>query len=115
MEGLYNLKGAERCKDGTILQVEVSSKSLTSGDTTLLIGITRDMTESIRLENERQQLENQLQHSQKMEAIGQLAGGVAHDFNNKLMVIMGAASLAKMEINNRSKVLKYLQERSGNH
>jgi|GEM_PF-1742146 len=110
MEGLYNLKGAERCKDGTILQVEVSSKSLTSGDTTLLIGITRDMTESIRLENERQQLENQLQHSQKMEAIGQLAGGVAHDFNNKLMVIMGAASLAKMEINNRSKVLKYLQE-----
>jgi PAS domain S-box-containing protein len=56
-----------------------------------MAGATSDVTE-------RWQMEEQLRHSQKLEAVGQLAGGVAHDFNNILTVIAGYASILKMDL-----------------
>lgn len=74
------------------------------------MGIVVDITNQRQTELDKSKLERQLHQSQKMEAIGQLAGGVAHDFNNKLMAILGNAELAKMDIHDSNKVLSYLDE-----
>ncbi|MCM0082467.1 PAS domain S-box protein [Geomonas sp. Red32] len=93
--GFARLIAGERRKDGTVLPVEVTSSGFEFCGRQLLIGITRDITDQVAAEETRTHLEQQLRQSQKMEAIGTLAGGVAHDFNNILTAITGYAELAK--------------------
>ena len=62
-------------------------------------GADKDITERKRAEENRVKLEAQLQQSQKMESVGRLAGGVAHDFNNMLGVILGHAEMAMEKLN----------------
>jgi PAS domain S-box-containing protein len=70
-----------RKKSGEIIQVEITKHTFTLGDRACRLVVGRDVTERLRLEE-------QLRQSQKMEAVGRLAGGVAHDFNNVLSVIL---------------------------
>lgn len=63
-----------------------------------LVGVIRDITERKEAEEERNKLTTQLHQSQKMESIGNLAGGIAHEFNNMLAIIMGNNELIMEEL-----------------
>ncbi|MBU4472350.1 MAG: PAS domain S-box protein [Desulfobacteraceae bacterium] len=64
-----------------------------------IIGVGRDISERKHAEEERAKLQAQLNQAQKMESVGRLAGGVAHDFNNMLGVTLGYAELALEKVN----------------
>ncbi len=99
-------------KDGTIFPAEITFFFLKDEDeeTTGFIGLIRDTTERIRAEKTQKNLESQLFQAQKMESIARLAGGVAHDFNNMLSVIVGYSELALKMIDPVDKLYKNLHE-----
>jgi PAS domain S-box-containing protein len=81
-----------------------------SGALTGFASTARDITESKHTQEEKDKLEAQLQQAQKMESVGRLAGGVAHDFNNMLGVILGHAELGLMHLDPTHPVCANLKE-----
>ncbi len=80
------------------------------GKVSTLMGTIQDVTERKRAEEERDQLERQLLHAQKMDSLGILAGGVAHDFNNILVSIVGNADLALLRIAKESPAVENIRK-----
>ena len=103
-----------RRKDGTEFPAEISLSALETEDGLIVSAAIRDVTERIEAQAERQRLEAererlaatadrerleaQLQQSQRLESLGQLAGGVAHDFNNLLAVMLNYTSFVADQI-----------------
>lgn len=87
-------------RDGNTILIDVSISLIkdAEGRPVGFRGIVRDVTERVRAAREKAELEVQLQRSQRMEAIGTLAGGIAHNFNNLLMGIQGNTSLLLREL-----------------
>ena len=83
-----------RDKAGKPIPCLFNCELVSIGDTRRLLALMEDISERKRAENEKDRLEAQLHQAQKMEAIGTLAGGVAHDFNNILGAIYGYSELA---------------------
>jgi PAS domain S-box-containing protein len=109
--GRYEAEGWRVRKDGSRFWASVVLDAIRD-DEGKLIGfakITRDMTEKREAQLQLEQSREQLFRSQKMEALGQLTGGLAHDFNNLLTAILGAADLASRNLDRPEKVRRMLE------
>lgn len=87
-------------RDGSHVPCSISAKLWRDdqGNPVKIIGTMRDITQRKHAEEEREKLRRQLAQAQKMEAVGRLAGGVAHDYNNMLSVILGYTEMALEQV-----------------
>jgi PAS domain S-box-containing protein len=99
-KGAHEVEG--RHSDGTTFPIELAISEMRIGGKRNFIGAIRDITA-------RKQVEDQLRQAQKMEAVGQLTGGVAHDFNNLLAVILGNLDLIGGRVGDDPKIAEMIE------
>ena len=97
-KGSHFFEWAHKRRDGKEFPTTVLLTRMELQGKRMLQATVRDITGRKQAQEERKKLEAQLSQAQKMEAIGVLAGGVAHDFNNILTIIIGNADLALMNV-----------------
>ncbi|MEN8135529.1 MAG: ATP-binding protein [Thermodesulfobacteriota bacterium] len=98
--GKVSFTANNRKKDGAIFPIEVSARSVEIDDKCFVLAIGRDLTEKMMLEE-------QIRHSQKMKAVGTLTGGIAHEFNNIMMGVMGFGEMLQLQLEEGSTARRY--------
>jgi PAS domain S-box-containing protein len=96
-------------KTGDIINVDVSISPIIYGGKEVMCIVARDITERKKTEEERRKLEEKMKQSQKLESLGILAGGIAHDYNNMLMGVLGNASLLLEKLSPSSPLRSFIE------
>ncbi len=105
-----NIEAVFRMKSGELRDGLMSATVISLDGTPHILSITRDITSRKRAEEEKEKLQEQLTQAQKMESVGRLAGGVAHDFNNMLGAILGYAELCLNKTEPSDPLFGHLQQ-----
>jgi PAS domain S-box-containing protein len=98
-----------RLASGEIRDIESYVSLIQMAKKPVIIGTIIDITERLTAERQRSALEDQLRQKHKMEAVGYMAGGMAHNFNNNLSIILGNVELAQMQQPTGSEVITFLE------
>jgi len=99
-------------KDGTLYTEEATISPVFGPNGTIVnyIAVKQDITGKIKAEAERELMEKQYLQAQKMESVGRLAGGVAHDFNNMLSVILGYVEISLSQVDDQQPLFAGLKQ-----
>ncbi|MCD6530996.1 PAS domain S-box protein, partial [bacterium] len=97
------------CKDGTRCFVELAAAPVELDGKKYILIVAKDITQRRRAQQEAKSLQEKLLQAQKLEAIGRLAGGIAHEFNNLLNGIIGYAELLKENVSVASPAFRYAE------
>ncbi len=108
-KGLEVFESVHIAKDGTRIPVEVSATLVDINGATYFLSTARDIRERKAAELKQRQLEQQLHQKYKMEAVGLLAGGIAHNFNNSLGIVLGNIELALNKLDRPAETESYLK------
>ena len=102
---------AQYHKNGAVIPIEVTAGFMVddNGRPSAILGISRDLSDRKKAEKERAEIESRLQQAKKMESLGTMAGSIAHNFNNLLMVVLGNLDLAIEDLHPSSAAIKTIQ------
>jgi len=90
--------GTHRRRDGSQFPVEVLENCMEFRGRRVYLGMARDITERVRAEEERREMEARVRHAEKLDSLGSLASGVAHDMNNVLAAILAVGQVVRLKL-----------------
>ncbi len=109
-QGRIDFESVHMRKDGSVFPVAINANYIQYHGKGYNLGLVSNITERKRNEAQRQQLEEKIVQTQKLESLGILAGGIAHDFNNLLAAIMGHSELTKRRLPPGAAAIENLQQ-----